>query len=173
MKAYPKEGVAVGLIGVNHVATVSKDLDVLVDFYSRIFDSECLLDLEVPFMPLKQEGGKGRHVFISLGGPTVLHAWQIDGVDPNEFDGEIFGRGRVDHFALETETYADFEHLRQRLVDEGASTGEVNDFGLMLSFSFRDPDGLWTEVAWWKDGPHLDRLDSTLMRDPIAEQARA
>jgi hypothetical protein len=53
----------------------------------------------------------------------------------------------VDHFALETGTYADFEHLRQILVAEGASTGEVNDFGLMTSFTFEDPDGLWTEVC--------------------------
>ncbi len=158
-----------GLIGVNHVATVSKDLDGLVAFYSRIFGTECLLDVEVPYMPLKQEGGSGRHVFISLGGPAVLHAWQIEGVDPDEFDGEIFSRGRVDHFALATESYADFERLRQRLIEEGASKGEVNDFGLMLSFSFRDPDGLWTEVCWWKDGPDLSRLDASLMRDPIAD----
>lgn len=160
-----------GLIGTNHIATVSKDLDRLVEFYSRVFDSECLLDVEVPFMPLKKEGGSGRHVFISLGGPTVLHAWQIDGADPDQFDGEIFSRGRVDHFALATSSYADFERFRETLVEEKATTGEVNDFGLMLSFSFQDPDGLWTEVAWWKDGPDLSGLDAKLMRDPIAEQA--
>lgn len=112
-------------------------------------------------------------MFLSLGGPTVLHAWQVDGVDPDEFDGEIFSRGRVDHFALAAESYADFERLRQTLVEEGATSGEVNDSGLMLSFSFQDPDGLWTEVAWWKHGPDLTRLDSTLMKDPIASQARA
>ena len=162
-----------GLIGVNHVATVSKDLDGLIEFYSTIFGTKCLLDVEVPYMPLKQAGGGGRHVFISLGGPTVLHAWEIDGVDPDEFDGEIFSRGRVDHFALATESYAEFERLRQQLVEMGATTGEVNDFGLMLSFSFQDPDGLWTELAWWKDGPDLTGLDSTLMKDPIASQAHA
>ena len=94
-------------------------------------------------------------------------------MDPAEFDGEIFGRGRVDHFALETESYADLERLRHKLMEEGATAGEVNDFGLMLSFSFQDPDGLWTEVAWWKDGPDLTGLDSALMKDPIAEQIRA
>ena len=124
-------------------------------------------------MPLKQKGERGRHVFICLGGPAVAIAWQIDGADPDEFDGEIFGRGRVDHFALATETYAEFERLRLKLVVEGATKGNVNDFGLMLSFSFQDPDGLWTEVAWWKDGPVLTGLDSTLMRDPIGEQSRA
>jgi hypothetical protein len=54
------------------------------------------------------------------------------------------------------------------VVAEGASTGEVNDFGLMTSLSSVDPDGLWAEVCWWKDGPELSRLDATLMRDPIA-----
>lgn len=157
------------LTGVNHIATVSKDLDSLIDFYDRIFDAQVLLDVEIPEMVLKSSRGKGRHAFIEVGGPSVLHAWQIEGVDPSQFDGEIFDRGRVDHYALSTGTYADFERLRQALVAEGATTGEVNDFGLMLSFSFEDPDGLWAEVVWWKDGPDLNNLDASLMRDPIAD----
>ncbi|HEY7874209.1 MAG TPA: hypothetical protein VIG64_03705 [Actinomycetota bacterium] len=47
----------------------------------------------------------------------------------------------------------------------------MNDFGLLTSFSFEDPDGLWAEVCWWKDGPDLSRWDATLMRDPIADGA--
>ena len=39
----------------------------------------------------------------------------------------------------------------------------------MLSFSFTDPDGLWTEVSWWKDGPDLTTLDAGLVKDPIAD----
>ena len=95
---------------------------------------------------------------------------EIDGVDPARFDGQIFNRGRVDHFSLQAGTYADFEKLRQRLVREGAATGEVTDFGVMLSFCFKDPDGLWTEVSWWKDGPDLTTLDAGLVKDPIAER---
>jgi hypothetical protein len=90
-------------------------------------------------------------------------------MDPARFDGEIFDRGRVDHFSLQAATYADFEKLRQRLLKEGAITGEVTDFGVMLSFSFTDPDGLWTEVSWWKDGPDLTTLDAGLVKDPIAD----
>lgn len=158
------------LTGVNHIATVSKDLDTLIDFYDRIFGARVLLDVDIPEMVLRSGRGPARHVFIEVGGPSVLHAWQIEGVDPSRFDGEIFGRGRVDHFALLTGTYTDFERLRQKLVADGASTGEVNDFGLMLSFSFHDPDGLWAEVAWWKDGPDLSDLDARLMTDPIADR---
>ncbi|CAN5169396.1 hypothetical protein BH20ACT13_BH20ACT13_09370 [soil metagenome] len=162
-----------GLIGVNHVATVTSDLDGLIEFYDRIFEARCLFYEEVPSMVGKLSGAPARHAFIALGGPTVLHAWQIDGVDTAEFDGEIFERGRVDHFSLATKSYADFERLRVRLVEEGATSGEVNDFGLMTSFTFRDPDGLWAEVSWWKDGPELDGFDATLMRDPIPERAPA
>ena len=158
------------LIGMNHVATVTQDLDRLVDFYARVFEAKCIFDEEIPFMPLRSGGGAARHAFIAVGGPTFLHAWQVDGVDPGSFEGEIFERGRVDHFALATKSYGDFERLRQKLIEEGATTGEVNDFGVMLSFSFQDPDGLWSEVTWLKDGPHLD-FDPGMIRDPIAQDA--
>jgi catechol 2,3-dioxygenase-like lactoylglutathione lyase family enzyme len=158
------------LIGVNHIATVSSNLDDLIDFYDRIFDAKVLVDIEIPDMVLKGDPTPSRHAFISIGGPSVLHAWQIDGVDPARFDGEAFDRGRVDHFSLQVGTYADFEKLRQRLIKEGATNGEVSDFGVMLSFSFKDPDGLWTEVSWWKDGPDLSTLDAGLVKDPIAER---
>ncbi len=158
------------LIGVNHIATVSSNLDDLIDFYDRIFDAKVLVDIEIPDMVLKGDPTPSRHAFISIGGPSVLHAWQIDGVDPARFDGQIFNRGRVDHFSLQAATYADFEKLRQRLMKEGATTGAVTDFGVMLSFCFKDPDGLWTEVSWWKDGPDLTTLDAGLVKDPIAER---
>ena len=159
------------LAGVNHIATVSQDLDALIDFYDRIFDAKVLEDEEIPHMVLRSTSGRGRRVMIALGGPGFLHAWQIAGVDPSRLDGEIFERGRVDHFSLAVDSYSDFEHLRHKLVGEGASTGDVNDFGVMLSFSFQDPDGLWAEVSWWKDGPDLTKIDWALMKDPIAEGA--
>jgi len=58
--------------------------------------------------------------------------------------------------------------LRRRLIDEGATQGEVNDFGVSLSFSFTDPDGTWAEVAWWKDGVNPSDLDPAAFQDPIA-----
>ena len=78
------------LIGVNHIATLSRNLDDLIDFYDRIFDAKVLVDIEIPDMVLKSDPAPGRHVFIGIGGPSILHAWQIDGVDPARFDGEIF-----------------------------------------------------------------------------------
>lgn len=152
------------LTGVNHIATVSSDLDRLVDFYERIFGAKKVLDLEVP--PIG-----ARHVFITVGGPSILHAWQVEGSDPSRFDGETFHRGRVDHFALQTDSYKKFEDLRRRLMDEGAATGEVNDFGVLLTFSYADPDGLWGEIAWWKEGMDATSIDMSKLVDPIAEGA--
>ncbi|MBW0115725.1 hypothetical protein [Pseudonocardia abyssalis] len=43
-------------------------------------------------------------------------------------------------------TPAAFETIRRRLVEAGASDGQVNDFGGALSMFFRDPDGLEGEV---------------------------
>lgn len=148
------------LIGVNHIATMSNDLDRLVDFYERIFGAQKVADLEIPPMG-------ARHVFITLGGPTVLHAWQVKDLDVAQLDGEIFNRGRVDHFALQTDAYEKFEELRHRLIREGTTAGEVNDFGVLLTFSFVDPDGLWTEVAWWKDGMEAAEIDMSKLVDPI------
>lgn len=162
-----------GLIGINHVATVSNDLDRLVSFYERVFGAHCLFDEEIPFKRSRGAVGAARHVFIKLGGPTFLHGWQVEGVDPAVFDGDIFNRGRVDHFSIAVQTYADFERLRDSLIGEGAADGEVNDFGVMLSFSFVDPDGLWAEVSWWKDGPDLSHFDAALVQDPIADKTRA
>lgn len=158
------------LIGVNHIATVSRDLDRLIAFYDRVFEARLLLDVEVPHIVVNGGAAQARHVFIELGGPSVLHAWQIENVDPAQFDGEIFGRGRIDHLALAVGSYADFERLRQRLLDMTATSGEINDFGVMTSFSFEDPDGMWGEVCWWKDGPDLNSFDASLVTDPIAQE---
>jgi catechol 2,3-dioxygenase-like lactoylglutathione lyase family enzyme len=160
-----------GLVGVNHVATVSKDLDALIGFYETAFDARLLADIQVPHMPLPHV--TGRHALIALGGPSFLHAWEAaEDADLHRFEGEIFARGRVDHFALQADSYATFERMRQRLVEAGASKGEVNDFGLMLSFSFEDPDGLWVEVCWWKDGLDPTAMDPGLLRDPIGDAPR-
>jgi hypothetical protein len=46
------------LTGINHIATVSKDLDSLIVFYDRIFGAKVLLDVTVPDMVLKSARGR-------------------------------------------------------------------------------------------------------------------
>ncbi|MBA3629960.1 MAG: VOC family protein [Actinobacteria bacterium] len=121
-----------------------------------------VLDVTIPSV--------GRHAFIPIGGPAMLHAWEVEGTKPSDFGSEIFNRGRVDHLALVVDSDDDFEEVRRRLVEEGATEGEVNDFGVALSFSFIDLDGTWTELAWWKDGVDPSNLDVEAFRDPIADK---
>jgi predicted lactoylglutathione lyase len=86
----------------------------------------------------------------------VLHAFEQDAPAP----APVFHRGRVDHLALNVEDHDDFERLGRRLVEVGASTGEVTDFGAILSIGFEDPDGLACELCWMRPSATLaDAID--------------
>ena len=59
----------------------------------------------------------------------------------------MFGRGRIDHLALQSSSLDNFEELRRRLMERGAADDFVTDFGPILSVFFCDPDGLECELA--------------------------
>jgi hypothetical protein len=59
----------------------------------------------------------------------------------------MFGRGRIDHLALQAPSLEAFDTIRDRLMARGAADDFVTDFGPMLSLFFRDPDGLECEVC--------------------------
>jgi catechol 2,3-dioxygenase-like lactoylglutathione lyase family enzyme len=73
--------------------------------------------------------------------------FEIDGNDEASRQTPMFGRGRIDHLALQAGSIESFETVRDRLVARGASDGFVTDFGPILSLFFRDPDGLECEVC--------------------------
>jgi catechol 2,3-dioxygenase-like lactoylglutathione lyase family enzyme len=130
---------------MHHLAFLTADMDRLISFYERIFDARVTLDLE---------DGDLRHAFIEVGPHTVLHPFEIRGV---EVPGRqpMFERGRLDHFALNTASEDAFREIRRRLIAEGAHATEgglVTDMGSMLSFTFHDPDGAWVEIMWVKPG---------------------
>ena len=130
---------------IHHLTFLTGDMDRLIAFYERIFDARATLDLE-------EEGV--RHAFIEVGPHTVLHPFQVPGV---EVPGRqaMFERGRLDHFGLNAASEDAFWELRRRLLEERAGAtegGQVTDMGSMLSFSFHDPDGGWHEVMWNKPG---------------------
>jgi catechol 2,3-dioxygenase-like lactoylglutathione lyase family enzyme len=138
---------------LHHVAFLTADLDRLIAFYERIFDARVTLDREDGSPPL-------RHAFIEIGPLTVLHPFEVRGV---EVPGRqpMFERGRLDHFALNAASEEAFREIGRRLIAEGANATEgglVTDMGSMLSFSFHDPDGGWHEVIWVKPGrPGVER----------------
>jgi hypothetical protein len=59
----------------------------------------------------------------------------------------MFGRGRIDHLALQASSFESFKEIRRRLMECGAADDFVTDFGPALSIFFRDPDGLECEVC--------------------------
>lgn len=138
---------AILLNDIHHLTFVTADMDRLIDFYQRVFEATLKVDLE-------EEGL--RHAFIEVGPHTVLHPFQIPGVEP---PGEqpMFQRGRLDHFALNATSEEAFLELRRRLMAEGATDGEVTDMGAILIFTFTDPDMGGHEVVWIKPGVPIDK----------------
>ena len=130
------------LKGLNHVATITNDATRLQDFYREVFDAEVLRDgSEFP-------DGKGpRLSIIKIGDWAELNVFQIDGNHEADRQTPMFGRGRIDHLALQAASFEDFETIRQRLMARGAADDFVTDFGPMLSLFFRDPDGLECECC--------------------------
>jgi len=135
-------------IGINHVATMTKDSDRLQAFYREVFEAEILRDgSEFP------DGSGPRLSIIRIGPYAELNVFEIDGNTQADVQTPMFGRGRLDHFGLQAESIEAFETIRQRLRARGAADDFVTDFGPLLSLFFRDPDGLEGEVC--VDNPDL------------------
>jgi catechol 2,3-dioxygenase-like lactoylglutathione lyase family enzyme len=130
------------LKGLNHVAVITHDATRLNDFYREVFEAEVLRDgSEFP-------DGKGpRLSIIKIGDWAELNVFEIDGNTEADRQTPMFGRGRLDHLALQAASLQDFEEIRARLMTRGAADDFVTDFGPMLSLFFRDPDGLECEVC--------------------------
>ena len=135
-------------VGINHVATITNDSDRLQAFYQEVFEAEILRDgSEFP------DGSGPRLSIIRIGPYAELNVFEIDGNTQADVQTPMFGRGRLDHFALQAESIEAFETIRQRLRARGAADDFVTDFGPLLSLFFRDPDGLEGEVC--VDNPDL------------------
>lgn len=124
------------------MATLTNDADRLQAFYREVFDAVVVRDgSEFP-------GGAGpRLTIIAIGEFCELNVFEIDGNTEADRQVPMFGRGRLDHFALQAASLVAFEEIRDRLMARRAADDFVTDFGPMLSVFFRDPDGLEGEVC--------------------------
>jgi catechol 2,3-dioxygenase-like lactoylglutathione lyase family enzyme len=130
------------LKGLNHVAVITNDTSRLNDFYTEVFDAEILRDgAELP------DDQGPRLSIIKIGDWAELNVFQLEGNTEADRQVPMFGRGRLDHLALQAASLPDFEEIRRRLMARGAADDFVTDFGPMLSLFFRDPDGLECEVC--------------------------
>ena len=126
------------LTGFNHVAVLTGDTDRFVAFYTEVFGASA---------ETLEHGERVRMTVVHIGPAAELNVFQVDGNSEHERQVPMFGRGRLDHLALQAASIEDFAVIRDRLVDRGASDGFVTDFGPILSVFFRDPDGLEAEVC--------------------------
>ena len=139
---------------LHHLTFITGDMERLIAFYQRIFDARVTFDRVEDDPPVWQRYRQLRHAFVEIGPHTVLHPFEVEGIEPPGRE-PMFGRGRLDHFALDTSSEESFREIRRRLIAEGANAtdgGLVTDMGSMWSFSFYDPDGGWHEVMWVKPG---------------------
>ena len=127
------------LNGFNHVAVLTADTERFVRFYEEVFEAEVLGQVEM--------GGEGRLTFVRVGGQAEINLFEVEGNTEAARQVPMFGRGRIDHLALQAASLEAFEDIRRRLMDRGASDTFVTDFGPVFSVFFRDPDGLEAEVC--------------------------
>lgn len=124
--------------GINHVAILTGDTQRFLQFYADVFGAthEVLQD---------HDGFKLTLVWV---GPTTeLNVFEVDGNTEHRRQVPMFGRGRLDHLALQAASIEAFDEIRERLLARDATDGFVTDFGHILSLFFRDPDGLEAEVC--------------------------
>ena len=124
--------------GFNHVAILTDDSDRFIHFYQDMFDAEVLH---------RQQDGDLSLALVKIGDDIDINLFEIKGNEEAQRQKPMFGRGRLDHLALQAASIDAFDTIRQRLIDRGASDGFVTDFGPVLSLFFVDPDGLEAEVC--------------------------
>jgi catechol 2,3-dioxygenase-like lactoylglutathione lyase family enzyme len=125
--------------GFNHVAVLTADTDRFVAFYAEMFGAT-VRGTQKPTDDLTL-------TIVMVGASSELNVFEIAGNEEAQRQVPMFGRGRLDHLALQAASLEAFTTVRERLVERGASDGFVTDFGPILSLFFRDPDGLEAEVC--------------------------
>jgi len=127
--------------GLNHVATLTTDMNRTVRFYEEAFGAEVRGEV------LPREDHPWMKV-VDVGGGAALNIFEVPA---DEIIGERRRqghRGAVDHFALAVDSRSTLEAVKARLSTAGAQeVGEVQQLGDILSVFFRDPDGMELEVC--------------------------
>lgn len=150
--------------GCHHVALVTRDLAAFTDFWCGIFDGN---------VEWRLAEGPMRHAMVALGPGLRLHPFEL-GADHPEAAArpEIFARGHIDHFAVDIATPDDFETVRRRLVDAGASDGRLIDWGQVVQCPFTDPDGMDCEISIVRQGGEILTYEEMRRHDwpvPLAD----
>ncbi|HYF46497.1 MAG TPA: VOC family protein [Acidimicrobiales bacterium] len=124
--------------GFNHVAVMTADTERLIEFYEGVFDAT---------HHTLESNDEMTLTAVHVGPHSELNVFEMVGNTEAERQVPMFGRGRLDHLALQAASLEAFEEIRDRLMARGAADDFVTDFGPVLSVFFVDPDGLECEVC--------------------------
>jgi catechol 2,3-dioxygenase-like lactoylglutathione lyase family enzyme len=126
--------------GVNHIATMTADLDRAVAFYTEVFDADVIGEIH-------GSDDHPRMITLDLGGGSALNVGETS-------DEAIVGdrrtagaRGPIDHYGIAVDSRTTLEAVRTRLTNAGVDIGEIHQLGDIWSLFFRDPDGMELEVC--------------------------
>jgi catechol 2,3-dioxygenase-like lactoylglutathione lyase family enzyme len=126
--------------GINHIATMTPELDRLVRFYTEAFEAKVTFEMAAT-------DDHPRMVILDLGGGGALNVFEVP-------ESEIVGsrttmgkRGPIDHFGIGVDSHATLIAVQDRMVAAGAEIGEIQRLGGEWSLFFRDPDGMELEVC--------------------------
>lgn len=127
--------------GLNHVATLTSDMDLIVGFYEHAFGATVTFEIQKtddhPWMKI-----------LDLGGGAMLNVFEVPAESLIGDRTTQGARGAIDHFALAVADRATLEEVRERIATAGAQeVGEIQQLGDELSLFFRDPDGMDLEVC--------------------------
>lgn len=126
--------------GINHIATLTTNLERTFEFYRQVFDAEVTFQMEA-----KED--HPRMWIILLGGGASLNVFEVPEETILGDRRKQGGRGPIDHFGIHVDSLTTLEAVKERLVAAGADIGEIQDLGGEWSLFFRDVDGMELEVT--------------------------
>ena len=130
--------------GINHIATLSTNLERTFEFYRAVFEAEITHTMEA-------EGDHPRMWIFDLGGGSAFNVFEKPADSIVGDRRQLGGRGPIDHFGIHVDSLATLEVVKDRLVAAGADIGEIQDLGGEWSLFFRDIDGMELEVTAPRD----------------------
>jgi catechol-2,3-dioxygenase len=139
---------------LNHAVLYVRDVDVSVDFYSRVLGFRTVLAIP------------GQAAFLQAEGSTNDHDLGLFAIGAGAA-ASTAGRSSVGlyHLAWEVDTLAELERMLGVLAAAGALSG-MSDHGTTKALYAVDPDGLEFEVSWLVPA-ELITADMTIKTAPL------